>query len=161
MPYKDPIKARENARERNKRYREKHPDRFKKSNHKTNWKISGIIFEDQFENVYNDYIKQTNCECCWKPFKDSKDKQLDHDHNNTTSYNVRGIVCNSCNQRRYDRKWISNTGERHIYWIIAWNGYNFKIEVCKEKIVCKYFNNLNDAIIFRDEFIKNNTWIYT
>jgi len=160
MPYKDPIKARENQRKRNKTYREKHPDRNKKHYDKSNWKRSGIIFEDQFENVYADYEKQTNCESCWKTFKDSKDKQLDHDHNNTTTYNVRGIVCNSCNQRRYDRKWTSNTGERHIYLCVH-KMFNFKIEVCKEKIVNKYFNNLNDAIIFRDEFLKNNTWIYT
>ena len=160
MPYKDPVKERENARERTARYRQKHKERAKKTNDMCNWKRSGIIFEDQFENIYEEYEKQTNCECCWKPFKDNKEKQLDHDHNNTTSYNVRGIVCNSCNQRREDRKWTSNTGERHIYWCN--NGtHQIKIEVCKERVICKYAKYLEDAIKIRDEFLKKNPWIHT
>jgi len=134
-----------------------------RSRKKENWKRNGIIFEDQFENVFNDYIKQTNCECCYKPFLKGSNKCIDHDHNNTTSYNVRGIVCKSCNQRREDTKWNSNTGERHIGRIIQKNLVYFQIQITvdNKQIFSKQIRALEDAIKIRDEFLKKNPWIYT
>ena len=60
------------------------------------WKSYGIITTD-WDNVYDVYINTTNCDYCNKKFKDSKDRQLDHDHSITDNNNIRGILCRVCN----------------------------------------------------------------
>jgi DNA-directed RNA polymerase subunit RPC12/RpoP len=63
------------------------------------WKIQGII-DDDFDLLYDVFIKETNCWICGKEFnKDNgMDKRcLDHDHNITDDGNVRYILCGYCN----------------------------------------------------------------
>lgn len=57
------------------------------------WKKSGVIC-DYFNMLYEEYIKTTNCNHCGKEFKNSRDRQLDHDHETGL---FRKIVCQSCN----------------------------------------------------------------
>ena len=63
------------------------------------WKYIGIKLRDNEDwlSIYYYYKSLDNCEVCDRPFKSSKDRQLDHDHK--TGY-IRDIVCNSCNQKR-------------------------------------------------------------
>ena len=128
-----------------------------------NWKHRGIIFENMLDIIYNDYIKQTECECCGKPFFNNKDKQLDHDHNINDRYNIRGIICQGCNLRRYDKKWTTNTNERHIctYKIRGVVYYELCIFFDKKIILRKHSQMINDLIPMRNQFIIENPWIYT
>lgn len=58
-----------------------------------NWKQKGII-DDDLDAVYDYYIKETNCWICDNKFKNSKDRQLDHDHK---TGEIRYICCRDCN----------------------------------------------------------------
>jgi len=59
------------------------------------WKYSGVIYDD-FDDLYEVYIKTMNCSHCLKDFKNSRDRHLDHDHQ---TGKFRAIVCNACNVR--------------------------------------------------------------
>ena len=65
------------------------------------WKSYGIIVEDDdWDGLYEYFIKETNCWICDKVFnKDiNMDRRcLDHDHDLLDEPNVRYICCNYCN----------------------------------------------------------------
>ena len=58
-----------------------------------NWKRSGLIYDD-YDDLYEIYIKTMKCDNCNKDFKNSKDRCLDHDHE---TGRFRAIVCQTCN----------------------------------------------------------------
>jgi len=63
------------------------------------WKRNGII-DDDYDLLYEVFIKETNCWICGKDF--NKDirmdiRCLDHDHDITDDGNVRYILCGYCN----------------------------------------------------------------
>jgi hypothetical protein len=74
----------------------------KKNDTIASWKHMGVIHND-FETLYNHYKSSTNCQECGKEFAGEKGdglgsyRCLDHCH---TTGAFRGVVCNSCNQRR-------------------------------------------------------------
>jgi len=86
-------KYREENREKIKEYQ--HTPQNKKSKTISHWKRQGIICD--YEHYYNIYLQQTKCYYCRKEFKNTRDRHLDHDHSITDYYNVRGILCRSCN----------------------------------------------------------------
>ena len=138
----------------------------RKKQQKAYWKFMGINFGKKnymFPIIYQDYLNETNGECCAKPFENDQEKCLDHDHSIAMKnvYNVRGIICAGCNQRRRDKFFSNSTGEKFIYWNKTSKIYDLRITVCYELIVQKYFKSLYDAIEFRDKFINENPWIYT
>ena len=79
-----------------------------KTTTKWNWKNYGMIFdnEEHFETIYQAYIYATHCDRCRKPFKSTKDRQLDHNHE---TGEVRDIICRSCNYLRKDKLKSNNT----------------------------------------------------
>ena len=66
-------------------------------NHKwftiNNWKKRGVIY-NQFEELYEVYIKTMKCQHCNKEFTNNFDRCLDHDHETGM---FRKIVCRGCN----------------------------------------------------------------
>ncbi len=135
-----------------------------KTNYKARWKYNGMNFgvnDCMFDIVYNEYMIQTHCECCGIPFCKTSGKTLDHDHNIADEYNIRGVICHSCNHRRYDKEWKNPLNERHIFYNKTGRLYDFKIHVDGEKIVSKYFRTLKEATDYRDKFLNENPWIYT
>ena len=95
--HKDKIK--EYVKEYKKEY--KKTEHFKKNERISRWKRWGILCFDW--NLLNDiYLSTTKCEFCnIKLTIDKKTtsttKCLDHDHNITDKFNIRGVLCNSCN----------------------------------------------------------------
>ena len=96
----------EKIREYKKKYREKNQDNERerckkyrstaigiKKHRICNWKRYGIICED-WESLYEIYIYTWNCEYCETPFKNTKDRNLDHNHK---TGEIRGILCRVCN----------------------------------------------------------------
>jgi len=73
-------------------------DTYKKQHCINGWKYQGIIHDD-WENIYNIYMDTNNCDYCKKQFKNTLDRNLDHNHNITESNNIRGILCRVCNTR--------------------------------------------------------------
>jgi hypothetical protein len=130
------------------------------------WERLGIIFLDDyhFEYIYNEYIRATNCDLCNKLFTKSRDRHLDHDHE---TGEIRNIVCNKCNCIRKDNKaYRNNTGEQNISKIKHKKyktGYCFRIQIIRDGkyVLITKRKTLEEAIICRDEFIKNNPGIYT
>ena len=65
----------------------------KKSSKICRWREQGIIDSD-FDDLYNYVLGETNCMICDKKYKNSQDRQVDHDHDDGT---VRYICCRKCN----------------------------------------------------------------
>jgi len=138
----------------------------KKRQKLANWRSGGMRFGKKnymFDIIYEDFIKQTHCECCGKPFSTEMDKTLDHDHNTDEDYNIRGIICRSCNLRREDLNINNNTGIRNVYKIYNYGYpvYYVWFNVCNETVYMNTFNNLDDAILCRNNYVKMNPWVYT
>jgi hypothetical protein len=64
---------------------------------KNSWKQRGLVYDD-LDELYDVYIKTLQCNHCKKDFKKTRDRCLDHDHENGK---FRGIVCQSCNNKDY------------------------------------------------------------
>tara|TARA_R110000822_G_scaffold292505_1_gene414515 strand:+ start:91 stop:492 length:402 start_codon:yes stop_codon:yes gene_type:complete len=60
---------------------------------KKSWKKRGVDMTN-FEDVYEVYINKTCCDHCKNIFKNTKDRQLDHNHN---TGKIRNIICQKCN----------------------------------------------------------------
>jgi len=139
--------------------------------HKThtfsNWDIYGIIFESEEhrEEIYQQYIYSTNCELCGKQFPNTLDRKIEHEHISTKP-NFRNIVCNKCNVNKKDNKINNNTGENYIYKCNNKNytqGFCFQIKIRRDGkcVLNRTKKTLEDAIIVRDEFIKEHPEVYT
>ena len=111
MPIKDPVKRKEYDRlyyiknkerikEEKKEYDKeyKQTENGKKVNRISRWISRGILCFD-FDLLYDIFVKTTNCEFCNCELNtDSRNRKcLDHNHNITDRFNVRGVLCNSCN----------------------------------------------------------------
>lgn len=119
MPYKDPEKAKQNQRERNKRWRERHPEKVKTANRRTrerldwnqytkDWrqkhptKVKEIKRRSRLKQygltieTFNALLKKQHhqCKICLKPFEKSRDINIDHNHK---TGKVRGLLCARCN----------------------------------------------------------------
>ena len=136
-----------------------------KSTTKANWKFRGMkIDPDDFDYIYNEYTHATNCDLCNNQFKNSIDRHLDHNHE---TGEVRNIVCCKCNNHKEDKLINTNkTGERFISKCKTKkykSGYCFKIQIIRNKknITDTSRKSLEEAIKFRDEFLKNNPTIFT
>ena len=86
--------------------------KYHKISTKHNWKNKGLLWtsEEEFEEIYLRVISSTNCELCKKPYKSTKDRQMDHEHCIDDKWGwFRNIVCRRCNHRKSDRKQANNT----------------------------------------------------
>ena len=52
------------------------------------------MIDEDLSAVYDYLIKETNCMICFKEYKDSQDRCLDHDHE---TGEIRYICCQNCN----------------------------------------------------------------
>tara|TARA_R110002110_G_scaffold367699_1_gene577504 strand:- start:263 stop:751 length:489 start_codon:yes stop_codon:yes gene_type:complete len=125
----------------------------KKSNRISHWKSIGIIDED-LGAVYDYLIKETHCMICFKEYKDSQDRCLDHDHD---TGEIRYICCQNCNVHFlreknpvYTKPHNTNTsGYLNISYVKRDKKWIFKKQINGETIH-KYFDTLEEAIHYRD-----------
>jgi len=139
--------------ERNReKIRERHREYYKSENGKKirrthEWKLQGII-ADSWEEVYSWYMETETCDICDRvlttgTLNTSSMKCLDHDHSIKDDYNIRGVICHSCNaSERSTHKYVYPNGP----------GYRFQKSI-KGKSFCKCFKTLEEAVAFRDAFI--------
>tara|TARA_R110002074_G_C11974854_1_gene611143 strand:+ start:43 stop:489 length:447 start_codon:yes stop_codon:yes gene_type:complete len=136
----------------NKKYYES--DKGKKTERKKWWKRRGVVFDNDFEEIYDRYINSSQCELCNKVYKNSQDKCLDHCH---TTGKFRNVVCRPCNVIRDVKIRVDNKlKEKNINYVKKYNRYRIRIERNKKTILSTSRTTLEDAIKCRDEFIKNN-----
>ena len=99
-----PFKNREQQLEYYKQYRQTHDyndyykkyyntPKGKKKNVLRKWKRRGILDND-LSSLYDYYLTQTYCWICFKEYKTTKDRCLDHDHE---TGEPRYICCQQCN----------------------------------------------------------------
>ena len=111
------IKYRENNPDKTKEYNQKNRDKInakqreynktepaKKSSRISGWRSRGIITDD-YEALYDHYLKTSFCDCCkvkltYDRYNTSTTKMVDHDHKIRDAPNFRNILCSSCNTKR-------------------------------------------------------------
>ena len=73
-------------------------EKYIKSNRIYDWKRRGILCFD-YNLLYDIFLSTNRCEYCNCEFYGvgNNKKCLDHDHNITDKFNVRGVLCNACN----------------------------------------------------------------
>jgi hypothetical protein len=109
--------------------------KYHKKNTICNWKQSGVI-HDNFDELYDLYISTFNCqnEKCAKPFKNTRDRCLDHDHE---IGEFRLIVCQKCNikdsyikypdgydKKEYMKEYMKEYRENNKEWLEEWREEN-------------------------------------
>ena len=112
-------------REYKRRYRERHREKIAEKQREygqtengmkirriNNWKRYGII-ADSWEEVYAWYLETKTCDICDCVLTEdrrntSSTKCLDHDHTLKDQYNIRGVICHSCNRSE-------TSTHRHVY----------------------------------------------
>ena len=131
-----------------------------KAKKKYEWKIRGIIFVGLFDEIYDIYIHSSHCDKCKNKFKNSFDRKLDHCHLITDDFNIRGVLCHSCNSKN-PQIWDNNTGEECIFKIKHKSykqGFSFRIKKYwnGKYVLCKSRTTLELAIKCRDKFMAEN-----
>jgi hypothetical protein len=119
-----------------------------KQNTKWCWKnINKMIFTDEdYEIIYNEYIFSTNCDLCNKKFTNTKDRQLDHNHE---TGEIRNIVCCKCNLRKKDNK----INSRNTTGYIGINKKKHKNKNKEEYIYYSFYATINN----KRKYIKSST----
>jgi len=131
---------------------------YKKHKSKTiyGWKRRGLIeTEGTILEIYEGYIRASNCELCGNPFKSLTDRCMDHCHE---TGKFRNIVCNKCNLCKSDRKCNTNTGEKYISKCISKEskqGFSYRVQIWRDgkNVLSTARQILEEAIEVRDKFI--------
>ena len=92
------LNNKEKVKEKNRLYQQ--TEQGKKSFRISNWKTYGILCFD-WNLLYDLFISTKNCEFCEVELDTNTKtrKCLDHDHSITDKFNIRGVLCNSCNRK--------------------------------------------------------------
>lgn len=108
------------------------------------WKQNGII-HDNFDALFEEYIATTSCQHCATPFKSTRDRHIDHDHD---TGQVRLIVCHKC-----------NTNDSYINWPDGYDEKQYNAEYRqknKEKIEEYRQKNKEKILEQSAEYYKQN-----
>lgn len=124
----------------------KNPEEKKKYMVIWRWKSKGLIGD--YDNIYDLWKNAKNCDYCNIELingqKGLNRKCMEHNH---TTGEFRGICCHKCNMNMFDVKCRSNNKLNEKYIMYHQNKYRVRI---KKMNIDKSFNNIEDAIKFRD-----------
>ena len=91
--------------------------KYHKTHTKGVWKRHGLLWssEEEFEEIYQRVIDSSHCELCEKPYKSTRDRQMDHKHCIDDKWGwFRNVICHSCNLLRSDKKIFANNTSGYI-----------------------------------------------
>ena len=135
--------------------------KYHKTQTKCSWIKNGLIM-DNFDEIYQEYIYQPNCELCGKTFETSQDRQMEHNHK---TGEFRNIVCRRCNlwKADYKRKNDISPYIRKFKDKICKQGFRYVFTVKRNGIyvVCKTSIDLEFLEGFRDKWIAENPHWFT
>ena len=97
------------------------------------WKSRGLIYDD-YDELYEIYIKTMNCGHCNKEFKNTTNRCMDHNHE---TGRFRKIVCREC-----------NINDRYIKYP---NGYDGKVYSQQY-----YQDNKKEKLQYQQQYRKDN-----
>ena len=126
----------------------------KKSNTISRWKRNGLIGD--YDVIYDKYINSTHCELCKKPYKNTKDRHMDHEH---ISGQFRHICCNSCNSNMLDKTIHSDnkSGIKNVCYNKKYDNWQYNKTFNKQTF---NYNNQNKNLVlwakFYDHIILSN-----
>jgi hypothetical protein len=69
--------------------------KYHKTDTRRNWIKRGLIMNN-FDELYEKYLVSSSCDKCQNPYKNRRDKCMDHSH---STNEFRNIICNHCNVR--------------------------------------------------------------
>ena len=134
-----------------------------KSGTKFSWLSRGLKCNDEeFELLYNRYINSEYCELCGIEYVKRHNRHMEHSHE---TGEFRNIVCNRCNQLKYDVKMSSKntSGYKGICKQLdpkSKNGFYWKFQAyCggkQRKIKQSY--DLQTVVKFAEEWKKANNY---
>ena len=133
------------------------------------WDKNGVIFESEEhkQEIYKRYIYSKYCELCGKEYKNSLDRKIEHEHDQTKP-NFRSICCHKCNSQKKDVAIQSNnnTGEKGISKCKNKEyaqGFCYAIQIRRQgkHVLNTRRKTIEEAIKCRDKFIKENPEIYS
>jgi len=100
------------------------------------WKRQGLV-HDNPEALYDEYIYLTNCDLCGIPYKNSKDRHMEHEHLDGKYGPFRNFTCNSCNVRKSDVKMKSNNTSGYV------GISKYKDKTCKQGFFWRFEATIN------------------
>ena len=139
----------------------------KKKDKKGAWKRMGLILtsKEEFEEIYERYIKSTHCELCGESYKSNYDKHMDHCHFIDIYGWFRNVICRTCNLRKSDNKiYKSNISGHKLIHKHASNhckqGYYWEFQVVIDgKTKCiKTSTDLDFLVKFKDKWVIDNNY---
>ena len=126
----------------------------KKSHRIYKWKSRGIITDD-YDTLYEHYLKTSFCDACRVELTYDKKltattKVVDHDHSITDRPNFRNILCHSCNlnDRVDNTSGVPNVSKNGTGW--------FYDRTTNGNRHYKYFKTFEEACTYKIEFEENN-----
>ena len=131
---------------------------YKKSIRIAGWKRNGIIDED-LSAVYEYMLDETHCMVCFKEYKDSLNRHLDHNHE---TGEIRYICCQNCNNNFLREKFHNpvhtkiskrtTSGHLNIRYNKERDKWHFTKNINK-KTIEEWFDTLEEAVQWK---IDNN-----
>jgi len=139
-----------------------------KTDTKARWKRNGLILtsQEEFEEIYERYMNSTHCELCDKPYKNSRDRHMDHIHHIDDKWGwFRNVICNGCNSKRADNKINKNNKTGYKLIFKAYDNtcklgyyYRFRVYINGKRTDIKSSINLDYLVKFRDKWTKENNY---
>ena len=135
---------------------------------KYSWKYQGMVFDGLFDEIYNIYIHSGNCDICNNPFLSTKDRHLEHNHSLDQEFNIRGVVCSSCNITKKDNK-LRKDNKSGYKFIAKKNskrykqGFYYRLRIVRggKNVLLYETRDLIKAVAVRNHYLRQNPEIFS
>ena len=119
----------------------------------SSWKRKGLIESKEFmEHIYDEYLRSEECELCGNPYKNSKDKEMEHNH---LTGEFRNICCHRCNM------WKTDRAGKNITWDKIRKKHRIQIKRNYKNVLHKRCETEEEALEVLNQFILDNPQYFT